>query len=114
MKHTTTPLHVRLPVSLIADSDAQAEKEGVTRSAFVRAALMRAVGGEGAAAESARLRERVNQLELEIDFFKAKADQRLKATAKEISKGLHTLARDLNREYHSPVGHGPEPADGDE
>ena len=111
MTHNYTPLHIRITFSLMAEVDAQAEREGVSRSVFVRAALTRAVGGEDAAAESARLRERVNQLELEIDFFKAKADQRLKATAKEISKGLHTLARDLNREYHSPVGHGPEPDD---
>lgn len=91
-----------------------ARREGISASEWLRRMCDRALSGEGEALEAARLRERVATLELERDFilakWRSKGGTLTRALAKASAVAVE-LKHDMDREYHSPVGHGPEPDD---
>ena len=95
----------------VARIKAAARREGISASEWLRRVSDRATSGEGEAREAARLRERVANRELELDFFRSKLDSKLKAFRRDVSACSGELERDMNRDHFAPVGHGPEPDD---
>ena len=93
---------------------AAARAEVVSASEWIRRVIDRATSGEGEAGEAARLRERVANLELELDFFRSKLSAKLKAFTRDVSARSGELERDMNLDHFGPVMRGPEPDDDDE
>ena len=93
---------------------AAGQAEGILPVSGCGACVIARLSGKGEALEAARLRERVANLELELDFFRSKLDAKLKAFTRDVSARSGELERDMNRDHFGPIMRGPEPDDDDD